>query len=133
MEKLRVAAATDDGKNFVGRHFGDADFFHVYDISPEGAEFVLSIENKIEEEEESHADPKKAKGIVGILKKQGVHVGMTRVFGPNIKRIKSKIVCVLTTHESVSAGLDLICDNFKMVVEEWDKGEDRNFLDMRGD
>lgn len=130
MEKLRVAAATDDGKTFVDRHFGDAEFFHVYDVSPTGAEFILSMENRTEEEE-GHADPKKAKGIVGILKKEGVEVGLTRAFGPNIKRIKSKIVCVLTSRQTVSEGLELIRENFDTVVAEWDKGEDRHFLNLK--
>ncbi len=130
MKKLRVSAATDDGENFVGRHFGDAKFFHVYDISTSGTEFILSVENKTEEED-GHADPKKAKGVVGILKKQGVQVGMTRFFGPNIKRIKSKLVCILTSRESVSDGLELLQEHFDTVVTEWAKGEDRSILDLR--
>ncbi len=130
MEKLRIAAATDDGENFVDRHFGDAEFFHVYDVSPAGVEFILSVENRTEEEE-GHADPKKAKGIVGILKKEGVQVGLTRAFGPNIKRIKSKIVCVLTSRKAVPEGLELVRENFDTVVAEWDKGEDRHFLNLK--
>jgi len=130
MEKLRVAAATDDGENFVDRHFGDAEFFDLYDVSPAGVEFILRVENRTEEEE-GHADPKKAKDIVGILKKQGVQVGLTRVFGPNIKRIKSKIVCTLTARETVSDGLEQIRENFDTIIAEWEKGEDRNFLDLR--
>ncbi|RKZ15924.1 dinitrogenase iron-molybdenum cofactor biosynthesis protein [bacterium] len=130
MAQLRIAVATDDGKSFVGRHFGDAEFYDVYDVSPAGSEFVVRVENQTEEEE-GHADPNKARGIVGILKKQGVQVGLTRIFGPNIKRIKSKFVCVLTGHEAVSDGLDLIRGNFETVVAEWDKGEERDFLDLR--
>jgi len=130
MAELRVAAATDDGESFVGRHFGDAEFYDVYNVSPASVEFVVRVENRTEEEE-GHADPRKAKGIVGILKKHGVQVGLTRVFGPNIKRIKSKLVCVLTGHEAVSDGLDMVRGNFETIVAEWDKGEDRNFLDLR--
>ncbi len=130
MEKLRVAVATDDGENFVARHFGDAEFFDVYDVSPEGFEFVQRVVNRTEEEE-GHADPKKAKGIVGILKKQGVNVGLTMIFGPNIKRIKSKIVCVLTAQNKVCDGLEMIQGNFGAVTAEWDKGEDRDLFDMR--
>ena len=32
MEKIRVAFATDNGKTFMGRHFGDADFYDIYEI-----------------------------------------------------------------------------------------------------
>ena len=131
MDSLRVAAATDDGEKFVGRQFGDAEFYDVYDVSRESSEFIRRVANKTEEEEDVHADPKKAKGIAAILKKQGVQVAVTRVFGPNIKRIKSKFVCVLTAHEEVAKGLDLIRENFETIATEWEKGEERNFLDLR--
>ena len=130
MKKLRIATATDDGEHFVTRHFGDADYYDVYDVTPEGITFVLRIENRMGEEE-GHADPKKAKGVVGLLKEHGVQVGLTRVFGPNLKRIKSKIVCVLTARDSVASGLEMLRDNFAAASDEWDKGEERNFLDLR--
>jgi len=130
MKKIRIAVATDDGKKFVGRHFGDADYYDVYDLTPDGSEFITRLENEAPEEE-GHADPKKAKGIVGILKKHGVHAGLTRMFGPNIKRIKSKIVCVITKHEDVIPGLAMAQGQFETIAAEWDKGESRDFLDFR--
>ncbi len=131
MAKLRLAVATDDGKHFVARHFGDAESYDVYEISPDGAEFLLRVTNETEEEEELHADPKKAQGIAAILKKQGVQVALTKLFGPNIKRIKKKFVCVLTGHEEIAAGLVQVQQDFQLVVAEWEKGEERGFLDWR--
>ena len=130
MTRLRVAVASNDGTKFVGRHFGDANFYYIYDVSTEGSEFVHRVANETEEEER-HADPRKARGIAGILKKQGVQVAVTKVFGPNIKRIKSKFVCVITAHDDVADGLAQIQKNFQDVANEWDKGEERNFLDLR--
>ncbi len=130
MDKFRIALATDDGDSFVARHFGDAEFYDLYDLTPQGAEFVLRVPNRTGEED-GHADPKKAKGIAGLLKKQGVQVAMTRVFGPNIKRIRSKFVCVLTSHDKVGPGLELARESFPLIATEWELGEERGFLDLR--
>lgn len=130
METFRVAVATDNGKRFVDRHFGDAEFYDIYQVSSSESEFVRRVAN-VTEEEDGHADPKKARGIVGLLRKEGVQVGLTRKFGPNIKRIKSKLVCVLTGHEEISQGLEILQWNFDTVVGEWKKGEERDFLDLR--
>ena len=130
MEELRIAVATDDGECFVARHFGDAEYYDVYDITPEGSKFVLRISNNTEEEN-GHADPTKAKGIAGLLLDQGVQVALTRIFGPNIKRIKSKFVCILTAYEEVAKGLELAQGNFQAIAAEWEKGQDRDFLDLR--
>lgn len=130
MDELRVAVATDDGEKFVGCHFGAAEYYDVYNLTPTGYEFILRVVNSIDEEL-GHGDPRKARGIVSILKKEGVQVGLTRRFGPNIKRIKSKIVCVLTGHEVVVRGLEMICENFESIAAEWQKGDERTILDLR--
>ena len=130
MKNIRIAVATDDGEKFVARHFGDAEYYDVYDLTPDGSEFVLRVANHTEEED-GHADPRKAKGIVGLLRKQGVQVALTRIFGPNIKRIKSKVVCVLTSLEEVAEGLELAQSNFEAITAEWEKGEDRGFLSFK--
>ena len=67
MEKFKVACATDNGSSFVGSHFGDAFHYDLYEVSPDYIRFVKRVENTTEEDEEIHADPKKAKGISGIL------------------------------------------------------------------
>ena len=75
MEKLIVAFATNDGEHFMSNHFGDADYYHIYEIDPTSAKFIKVIENTTEEEdEEIHADPKKAKGISELLKEENVFV-----------------------------------------------------------
>ncbi len=130
MERLRLAIGTDDGRNFMGRHFGDAEFYEVFDLSPDGWEPVCRVTNDLDEEE-GHADPKKAKGVVGILREQGVQVAVSKVYGPNIKRIKKKLVCVLVGHDDIDAGLDVLVKYYPEVVAEFEKGEERGFLDWR--
>ena len=95
MKKLKVAFATDNGKTFMGRHFGDAEYYDIYEINDKNTEFIKKISNSTEEEEDVHADPQKAKGISNLLLEEDVSVVVSKVFGPNIKRIKKKFVCIL--------------------------------------
>ncbi len=125
--------ATDDGINLVDRHFGDASFFEVFDVYPTGCEAVRRVQNDTDEEDGVHAAPKKARGISGILGSHGVQVAVSRVFGPNIKRIKKRFVCVLTRHSDVTGCLDQVCAHLNLVVAEWNKGEERHFIDLRAE
>lgn len=130
MKKMRIALATNDGKVFIKSHFGDANFYDVYEITSGGAEFILRVVNDTGEEER-HADPKKAGGIAAILKKNGVQIAMTRLFGPNIKRIKSKFVCIMTSHENLNQGLQQAVDSYPEILDLWVTGEERDVLDLR--
>ena len=51
-EKMLVAIATDNGENFIDRHFGDAKFYNIYEINPTKSTFVKKIKNSTNEEEE---------------------------------------------------------------------------------
>jgi predicted Fe-Mo cluster-binding NifX family protein len=102
---MRVACATDDGIHFISRHFGDAKYYLIYDLVD--GEYVLS--NKISntsEEEKQHADPVKAKSIVSLLREQDVEVGVARVFGPNMVRIKKMITPVIVSVDDIGVGLE---------------------------
>ena len=128
MEKIRVAFATDNGKTFMGRHFGDADFYDIYEIDGNKANFIKRIDNTVDEEEEVHADPKKAKGISKLLLNENVNVVVSKIFGPNIKRIKKKFVCIVVKDEEIEEGINKICVNIEKIYNEWEKGEERKHL-----
>ena len=130
MQNLKVAFATDDGKTFMDRHFGDAKHYYIYKIDNENSEFVKKISNTTEEEEDIHADPKKAKSIAKLLKQEKVQVVVSKIFGPNIKRIKKKFVCILMKEYSIENSIDIIKSNFLMIAEEWEIGENRSFLKL---
>jgi len=130
MESLRVAAATDDGRRFMGRHFGDAQFYEVLELSPSGFTGVCWIMNNVDEGE-AHAAPKKAQGIAGILAEHGVQVAVAKAFGPNIKRIQKQFVCVLVRHDEIRSELDVMVRRFPEILAEMDRGEGRSFLDWR--
>jgi len=126
--KLRVAFATDDGETFMGRHFGDALFYDIYELDENQASFVKRIENTVDEEEDVHADPKKAKGISTLLLDENVTVVVSKIFGPNIKRIKKKFVCIVVRDDEIDVGLKKICNNIEKIYIEWEKGKERKHI-----
>ena len=130
MQKLKAAFATDDGKTFMGRHFGDADFYDIYAIDAEQSDFIKRISNTVDEDEETHADPQKAKGISKLLLDEDVSVVVSKIFGPNIKRIKKKFVCILIKENSIENSIEIIKKNLLIITEEWDKGKGRYFLKL---
>ncbi|MBN2278959.1 MAG: dinitrogenase iron-molybdenum cofactor biosynthesis protein [Candidatus Marinimicrobia bacterium] len=125
MLKFTLAIATDDGQCLIKRHFGDSDFYYIYDVGEAGAKLLQKIPNTVDEEEEIHADPQKAKGIAQILKKEGVDVLASKAFGPNIKRMIKKFACVMLKTESLEAALELILIHKETIKKELDKGENR--------
>ena len=127
MESLIIAAATDDGENFIGRHFGDAGYYKLYRLTPEKAEFIKKITN-ISEKERMHADPVKAQGVMEMLKEETVQIAVSKVFGPNIKRIKKKFVCVLTNADSIKEVLIVLQKQFSRLTQEWEAGEIRTVI-----
>jgi predicted Fe-Mo cluster-binding NifX family protein len=126
--KFKVAFATDNGKTFMSRHFGDADFYDIYEIDGNKANFIKRIDNTVDEEEEVHADPKKAKGISKLLLNENVNVVVSKIFGPNIKRIKKKFVCIVVRDEKIDESMKKICNNINKIYNEWEKGEERKHL-----
>jgi predicted Fe-Mo cluster-binding NifX family protein len=128
MNKMKIAMATDDGENFIDRHFGDANMYKIYKLRPDEVKYIKTIENTVDEEEKIHADPKKAKGIANLLKEEGVQLVASRAFGPNIKRIRKKFVCIVIGEYNLEKGLDLIQKNFDAIVAEWNKGKARKHL-----
>ena len=124
---IKVAFATDDGKTFMDRHFGDA-----YEITEKDSEFIKRIKNTTEEDNESiHADPEKAKGVAGLFKGENIQVVVSKVFGPNIKRIKKKFVCVLMNDNSISKSIKNIQETIHIIDKEWNKGEERSHLNLK--
>lgn len=126
--KVRIAFATDNGKTFMGRHFGDAQFYDIYELDDNQVSYVKRLENTTDEEEEVHADPEKAKGISTLLLKENVTVVVSKIFGPNIKRIRKKFVCIVVRDDEIDVGLKKICDNIDKIYTEWEKGQERKHL-----
>ncbi len=132
MEIITTAFATDNGKSFTNKHFGDADYYMIYEISLSDAKFIKKISNTTEDDdEEIHADPKKAKSVAKMLKNENVNVVISKIYGPNIKRIKKKFVCILMNNKDISECPKIIQKNINIIINEWNKGEIRNHLNLK--
>jgi len=131
MNNMMVAVATDNGEKFIDRHFGDAKYYDIYKLTNTNALFIKRIENVIEEQEAVHANPEKAKGVAGLLKKENVTVVISKIFGPNIKRIRKNFVCVIMNDESIKDALERLIYNWALIVTEWEKGAERNHCILR--
>ncbi|MCK5824048.1 MAG: hypothetical protein KAG96_01420 [Ichthyobacteriaceae bacterium] len=127
MQKLTIAFASDNGKDLTDEHFGEANEYLVYKISETESVEVISVKN-IPLEEEMHADPRKAKGIAGILKPHNVQVVVNKAFGANIKRMSKKFVCIISKDDSIDDCIKSIQVKFSDVYAEFEKGEERKFL-----
>lgn len=128
--KLLAALATDDGKTFINRHFGDAEKYYIYEINDENYKFIKSVDNTSVEEKQ-HADPKKARSIIEILKLENVQVVSNLAFGPNINRVKRKLVPVITAKKTLKAGLEELISNHNILIKLWNKGEKRDYLVLK--
>ena len=128
---MKTAFATGDGKSFTNRHFGDNEYYYIYDISESESRFIKRINNTtVNIEEKVHADPGKAMGVSGLLKKENVKVVVSKVYGPNIKRIRKNFVCVLMNN-TISDSINIIMENFNDISDEWEKGEGRKHINLR--
>ena len=55
---------------------------------------------------------------------------VSKIFGPNIKRIKKKFVCILIKEKSIESGIEIIKKNLLAITEQLDLGEDRLYLSL---
>jgi predicted Fe-Mo cluster-binding NifX family protein len=131
--KITAAFGTDDGKGFIDRHFGDSLYFDIYEIDENNANLLKRIDNSTDKDEgnEIHGDPVKAGGIMGLLLNEKVNVAVSKNFGPNIKRIQKKFVCVRVTGFDIAGSIKEIRKNVGNIFEEWEKGEDRKHLNLK--
>ena len=129
MKDLIFAIASNDKINYNKEHFGDSDNYSLYKINENEIVFVMDHKNTSEEENPNiHADPEKAKGVARMLKKNGVQVVVSKVFGPNIKRIRKKFVCIFIKNMTVDESLKILQSRFIEILEEYNNGETRDIL-----
>lgn len=129
---MRVAFATDNGNSFIKRHFGDANYFDIYEISDNKCNFIERLTNTSKRvKEEVHADPQKAGAVAQILKDKDVKVVVGKIFGPNIKRIKKKFVCAIVEYDSIEDTLSHLREDMDRINSEWKKGKERKYLVLK--
>jgi len=102
--KIRLAISCD-GEIVPRRHFGDCPQFRIYELSEEGEARLIEVRNNTSPKEERHADPKKLKGVIGLLPECDLVV--SGLESPNFLRIRDTkpIQPVITEEESVEGTL----------------------------
>ena len=107
---MKVVFSTNDGKLIINDHFGEGKFFDVYEINEESEKF-LERRNNTSKEERFHGDPLKAAGIGKILSDADILVGFQ--MGPNIQRMKSKFLTVISRYREIKKVIEIIKKNFE--------------------
>ena len=108
----RIAFATTDGHAFTTDHFGSADIYAIY--SYDGVDFrhLENLHNATEEEAQD-SEPGKAKSILDLLAMRDVSIVAAKRFGPNIKRIRHRLVPVVASTNDITTTLPAL-------KAEWD-------------
>lgn len=125
-----IACATDDGKNFIDRHFGDADYYMIYELTKGKFVLIDQIVNTSGEEKQ-HADPVKAKGIIDLLLEKKVQVSLTKVFGANINKVKKHIVPIIISTDDINSGLEKVLENINMIEDQIASTDEKSPIDLR--
>ncbi|MCK5772879.1 MAG: hypothetical protein KAH57_03755 [Thermoplasmata archaeon] len=128
-EKIRIACATDDGKDLTSEHFGSARIYMMYEVDPQTGTitFIERIENTSEEEKE-HGDPNKARSVSEIIK--GSHVLLCRAMGKNLTRMQRNYCPVISGETDIEKALELLAEKLDILSLEIEKemGTDRNII-----
>lgn len=129
MDTLRLAIASNDGVGLNKEHFGDSHYYYIYEVNENDYKFIKRISNQAKNIiEEKHADPLKAGGVTKVLQEHNIQLVGSGVFGPNIKRINKKFVCILFGKGQLEDNLSKVVLNFAEIKKKWLEGEDRQHL-----
>lgn len=123
---LVIAIGTQDGRLLTKGHFGDSSVFLLYELE-EGAEpRYIEDRSNVPYEEQGHGDPGKAKHMAGLM--HGVDVLVGRLFGPNVKRMLQRFVCVRVRADLADEALVLVSQSVPLLREALEVGPDRTLL-----
>jgi len=114
---LKVAFGMEDDEHLIDAHYGDSEFFAIYEVCEDGSvRLIEKRPNKAkdfeEEHDEGHGDPRKFKAVVSQL----LDVDVLAAFrmGPNFLRIRDKTnkVAFFTRTRDLKLALQRILENF---------------------
>jgi len=113
---LKVAFGMEDDGKLIDAHYGDSEFFAIYEVCEDGR--VRLIEKRPnrakdfeEEHEDGHGDPRKFKAVVSQL----LDVDVLAAFrmGPNFLRIRDKTNKVAHEDEGLKARPSARCGKLR--------------------
>ncbi|MCD6500240.1 MAG: hypothetical protein J7M25_18245 [Deltaproteobacteria bacterium] len=133
MTPLRFAIGTNDGTLLNNDHVGSAERYRVYRVTDEEVVFEEDRRNVAIEEDETlaHGDPKKAAAMGSLLKDLDGIVG--KRFGPNVKRMLHRFVCVRTRVDTVAEAVALLEAHKDELSNALDAGQERSLLVLQPD
>jgi len=109
MEKIIIACATNDGKNFIKDHFGSANKYLIYEFDKDKRNFILTnTVNNHHFEEKMDGDPQKAKFVASLIKPFGVNILMNMAIGLNVTRMRKKYVIIISRIQNINEALKKI-------------------------
>ncbi|ASJ13844.1 NifB/NifX family molybdenum-iron cluster-binding protein [Thermococcus radiotolerans] len=116
MRCLKVAFGMENDETLIDAHYGDSEFFAIYEICEDGSVKLLEKRHNkakdFEEEDEGHGDPRKFKAVVSQL----LDVDVLAAFrmGPNFLRIRDKTnkVAFFTRTRDLNLALQRFIENF---------------------
>ncbi|MGB9759899.1 MAG: NifB/NifX family molybdenum-iron cluster-binding protein [Thermoproteota archaeon] len=120
MRKLRVAFGMGSNSLLSDEHFGDSEFYFIYDVYEDHHyEFIERRENTAKNvEEKRHGDPRKFIAVVQMLRDVDVLAAFR--MGPNYVQIKnnSDKVPFITGTKKLEEALAKVSENFNKLWEE---------------
>jgi len=128
-EELTMAIGTDDEETIKSDdHVGMSKYFLIWKYLEGSLIFQEKRENAKYKEDESriHGDPGKAKATASVLKDVDVLVG--KMFGPNIERLRNKLICVVIRESGIEEATEIIKENINEIVEEKNKKERKGIV-----
>ncbi len=120
MRCLKVAFGMENDETLIDAHYGDSEFFAIYEICEDGSIKLLEKRhNKAKDfKEEEHGDPRKFKAVVSQL----LDVDVLAAFrmGPNFLRIRDKTnkVAFFTRTRDLKLALQRFVENFDELWEQ---------------
>ncbi|GAB6101694.1 NifB/NifX family molybdenum-iron cluster-binding protein [Thermococcus atlanticus] len=120
MRCLKVAFGMEDDETLIDAHYGDSEFFAIYEVCEDGSVRLLEKRhNKARDfEEESHGDPRKFKAIINQL----IDIDVLAAFrmGPNFLRIRDKSdkVAFFTRTRDLKLAIQRVIENFDWLWEQ---------------
>jgi len=134
MKKLRVAFGMCDNNLLSDKHFGESEFYAIYDVYEDHHyEFIERRENNAKNvEEKEHGDPRKLKAVIQTL--SDVDILAAFRMGPNYIQIKknSNKVPFITGTRKLEEALVKVSENFNKLWEEKNSKLEVAFSDSKG-
>jgi len=122
---LKVAFGMENDETLIDAHYGDSEFFLIYEVCENESIKLLDRRNNRAKdiEEEEHGDPRKFKAVISQL--MDVDVLAAFRMGPNFLRIRnqSNKVAFFTRTRDLKLALQRIVENFE---ELWKQVQEKN-------